>query len=719
MSGIVCKLWNISGNTQAKKSEKHLNDSLTYIMNDEKTGYSLEEIHMDSASQLSRECKYVENDLKTVGGAFVGVRNIKSANLKEAVAEMMEVKNFYEKSDGRTALHMMISLEEYESDISNAGKLMRLCDDVLAELFPDNQAVYAVHTNTDNLHVHVIINSVGLNGKKIHQDNNFIKREVHRAVNIAAKKYGFKQNDKWNDTKKYSKTDYVNLKIRMRKLIDDAIERNDNFDDFIEFIESRDIGVRYGKYLSLKYPDMDKAIRTYQLGKEYSVERIMERILLKKEPFELNEVGRYVLDKDLNIYHPNIKQMKKYKDMTNFEKKDVIHKLKMGKNPWRENSKKNWQLNKIANESNAEYRIKEYLKYYSEDGTYQGVLNGILEAKKKIEHEKAMIKYAKRKYKPIINIYNDMKKYERAAYLYEYCGVNDFRQEHEAYRKLTRKLKDGYGKEVFEVFAFLQECDERTLLASAQLGELSQQYLDVKRYGLKHGLLQNDKLSLLDVTEFYSDKDKFKEGTYQGGMNYIASNNSEYVMFISKSLYKGVKGYSLYYHIDIYDKSGKIVDTITEYNGKHFDVQLKELQKKYNFYDCSKFNEFSDAYEYINKHSTENVCAESAQNNHVDITISKKMVTEENDNFIKTRVPGMWGDNAGYLWIGKEDIVSIHNDKTILTFLDKDAVYDIYSEDNKIIKKMKGSDLYQNHYDTVNNNIRKHEENKITHANKR
>ena len=49
--------------------------------------------------------------------------------------------------------------------------MIMLLEDLLEEIFPEYQAVYAVHTNTENLHIHFILNTVGLNGKKIHMDN--------------------------------------------------------------------------------------------------------------------------------------------------------------------------------------------------------------------------------------------------------------------------------------------------------------------------------------------------------------------------------------------------------------------------------------------------------------------------------------------------------------------------------------------------------------------
>ena len=91
----------------------------------------------------------------------------------------------------------MISLDELESDPKNAGKLMLLLDELMQKVFPENQVVYAVHTNTENLHIHFILNTVGLDGKKIHMDNKFMSQVLEPAVNSLAVKYGFTSNEKW------------------------------------------------------------------------------------------------------------------------------------------------------------------------------------------------------------------------------------------------------------------------------------------------------------------------------------------------------------------------------------------------------------------------------------------------------------------------------------------------------------------------------------------
>lgn len=91
----------------------------------------------------------------------------------------------------------------------------------------------------------------------------------------------------------------------------------------------------------------------------------------------------------------------------------------------------------------------------------------------------------------------------------------------------------------------------------------------------------------------------------------------------------------------------------------------------------------------------------------LDITITKKLIAEENDHAVKTRIPGTWGENAKYLWIDKQKIMEIHSGKTMLTFLNQDKDYKLYSADNKVIATMKGNDLYDRHYDKVGAEVRK------------
>ena len=88
-----------------------------------------------------------------------------------------------------------------------------------------------------------------------------------------------------------------------------------------------------------------------------------------------------------------------------------------------------------------------------------------------------------------------------------------------------------------------------------------------------------------------------------------------------------------------------------------------------------------------------------------DVTISKTLIVQENDHAVKTRIPGTWGENARYVWLNKENIMDIHNGKTMLTFLDYSKNYKLYDEQNRVVETKKGEELYS-HYDRVESSVR-------------
>lgn len=95
----------------------------------------------------------------------------------------------------------------------------------------------------------------------------------------------------------------------------------------------------------------------------------------------------------------------------------------------------------------------------------------------------------------------------------------------------------------------------------------------------------------------------------------------------------------------------------------------------------------------------------SKNTNLSDVTISKTLIVQENDHAVKTRVPGTWGENARYVWLKKENIMDIHNGKTMLTFIDNSKDYKLYDEANRVVETKRGDELY-GHYDKVESSVR-------------
>ena len=144
--GIVVKIWNVTVNKGERSGASQLASSIQYIENPEKVAMKMEDINF---SQIHNELEYVKNELKTRNGLLVG--GLRISDFSNATNEMMQVKKFFGKLDGRIALHGLISLDQEESTQKSAGKLMLLLEDVMEQVFPMNQVVYAVHTNTCKL----------------------------------------------------------------------------------------------------------------------------------------------------------------------------------------------------------------------------------------------------------------------------------------------------------------------------------------------------------------------------------------------------------------------------------------------------------------------------------------------------------------------------------------------------------------------------------------
>lgn len=139
--GIVAKIWNISVGSGSRTAAAQISSSIEYIENPEKVGVVLD---IDNANLLTNQLTYVTNDVKTMDGLYVGGRHI--VDFDNATNEMMQVKEFYGKLGGRVATHGIISLDREESDPKNAGKLMLLLNDFMAELFPEHSVIERVYS---------------------------------------------------------------------------------------------------------------------------------------------------------------------------------------------------------------------------------------------------------------------------------------------------------------------------------------------------------------------------------------------------------------------------------------------------------------------------------------------------------------------------------------------------------------------------------------------
>lgn len=80
------------------------------------------------------------------------------------------------------------------------------------------------------------------------------------------------------------------------------------------------------------------------------------------------------------------------------------------------------------------------------------------------------------------------------------------------------------------------------------------------------------------------------------------------------------------------------------------------------------------------------------------VTIDRKMVLEETEKHIKTRIPYKKDE---YIWLDKGEITWINENKTIFAGLKKDKKYVVLDSENKPVRTVSGQKLYEQSYDTV------------------
>lgn len=592
MDGIVAKMWNIKEGSMGRGTAVQITDSISYITNSEKCDGV---IAGDGLMQVGREVSYVINDLKTLQGLYVGGRHI--SDIQNATNEMMQVKEFHNKLGGRVALHGIVSLPVGESGKENAGKLMMLVDNLLEEIFPDHQAIYAVHTNTDNLHVHFVVNTVALNGRKIHMDNNFMSKVFDPYLNKLARKYGFSPNMAWEEEKEPDEIKYSDRVIRLRQAVDTAIEWSDDFDSFLHNLRSQGIKVNCGKYLSLRMERMPRAIRSFRLGNRYTIDAIRDRLLGKREEMIRSEVGDHILTlgSPAQIYVKTT-PLKKYADMNAEEKQEAIRMLKLGRNPWREQYKSNWQLQRIVEEFHRTANIYELIRTYAPDtGNVNDALRNIIRKQKEIAEEKKAVKAKLREYKPIIDLYREAEKHEKRAYLYEFAGCDEYLSDYLEYKMLVDRLEKGYSKTINEVAEYVEEEENQILYAKAQAKELSSAYHTILRFAQNELSQQEvEYLSLYEAIGYTKARTAaVHQGVFESSIKYIAADGVDegYIrVVILPDIVGGTRTVTA--TVSVYDKKGELVKEFSskEANMKEFNQSISELKGDMGFYRCHIFD---------------------------------------------------------------------------------------------------------------------------------
>ena len=149
----------------------------------------------------------------------------------------------------------------------------------------ESQVVIATHVDKKHIHTHFIVNSYGVDGHKFNDNKETLQkiREQSDRVCLAfgiksiKPKQGVSQNINHNEWE--HKRRGTSWKEKIRTEIDRLISYVKNVDELLAELEMLGYTIRRGKYISVKAPEQQRAVRLKTLGENYKVENLVSRIL--------------------------------------------------------------------------------------------------------------------------------------------------------------------------------------------------------------------------------------------------------------------------------------------------------------------------------------------------------------------------------------------------------------------------------------------------------
>ena len=235
-------------------------------------------------SNLQAVINYGKNGDKTDNGVLVSSVN---CSVDTAYEEMALTKKFFHKEDKTLGYHIIQSFKGNEVSPERANQIGK---ELAEELWGNKyQVVICTHINKENIHNHLILNSVSfIDGKKYHNGKEDIAFLKETSDNLCLK-YGLSivttsRAEKEKEFRQKSIDNFSRRDEKVQKIIidiDDAIKSVKKYSDFKLVLKAKGYSniKDNGKYFSLKTPYYSRNVRIDRaFGERYSVQGIKERI---------------------------------------------------------------------------------------------------------------------------------------------------------------------------------------------------------------------------------------------------------------------------------------------------------------------------------------------------------------------------------------------------------------------------------------------------------
>ena len=232
---------------------------------------------------LEAVINYAMNGEKTENGILVSGINCLP---QTAYSQMMLAKKAFHKEDGRLGYHIIQSFNGNEISPDKCNKIgMELAEELWGDKY---QVIVCTHTNKQNVHNHIVLNSVSfINGSKYHNSNVEIALLLETNDDIC-KKYGLSiiKSTKATTVSDISKSRIANYNRNSGKMelikadIDEAIKDAQKYQEFVDILNYKGYYIKKsGNYMSVSSPYYNRNIRLARaFGEDYTFENIKTRI---------------------------------------------------------------------------------------------------------------------------------------------------------------------------------------------------------------------------------------------------------------------------------------------------------------------------------------------------------------------------------------------------------------------------------------------------------
>ena len=202
-----------------------------------------------------------------------------------AKAQMQETKDRFNKISGNVGYHIIQSFDDNEGTNEQVFEIgCKLAEELFGDKF---EVIVALHKNTDNLHCHIVVNSVSfVDGKKFNDNKSFLNK-MRNVSDRLCREQGLSVVENPKPSKHQCYPQYIaerdgeyNKFTTLKKDIDECILRATSSKGF--FREMKILGYTFDftkPHITVNHPSFKRPVWLSDLGDKYSYERICDRVM--------------------------------------------------------------------------------------------------------------------------------------------------------------------------------------------------------------------------------------------------------------------------------------------------------------------------------------------------------------------------------------------------------------------------------------------------------